>query len=149
MSEETIKSEEEFGNLNDNIKPILDNNTHIEIQKTSNNYANKIINENLLEIKDNNYNTVNDMPLLIDPENKNKGFYPNKIKIIQDKNSPLLKMQEQNKEKILNVLNECNDMNKTFDGYNRYPDLKVNSFSNVTGIGKSLMTPYISLPVPS
>ena len=37
-----------------------------------------------------NYNTLNDMPFLIDPQNPNKGYYYNKIKIETNPNSELL-----------------------------------------------------------
>ena len=40
-------------------------------------------------------------------------------------------------------------INGTFDGYNKYPDLQQDSYANFTSIGKSLLTPYVSYPVPS
>lgn len=36
-----------------------------------------------------------------------------------------------------------------YDGYNSHVDLKKDSYANVSSIGKSFLTPYISFPVPS
>jgi len=107
------------------------------------------------EMRDPNYNTVNNMPYLVDAENPNKGYYPSRVKLITDPKSPLLRLEEKNSNRITNTLNKCSKAepeittNQTFDGYNRYPNLKGDSYANVTSIGKNLMTPYISYPVPS
>ena len=156
---------EEFGNLPANIntgninKPIntWDDKFHREAIKISPDLGNRIVNmpNNFQEMRDPNYNTLNNIPYLVDIENPNKGYYPNRVKLITDPKSPLLKLEEKNANRIYNTLNKCiksnNEItiNDTFPGYNKYPNLKTDSYANVTSIGKNLMTPYISFPAPS
>jgi hypothetical protein len=148
---------EEYGNLKDNTPIYNDEEIRERAMKISSNLGNKIISQpqELYEVKDQNYNTLNNMPYLIDPENSNKGYYPSRVKLISDPKSPLLRLEEKNTEIIQNLLNKCkrnepeSAINQTYDGYNKYPDLRTDSYSNVTAIGKNLMTPYISFPVPS
>ena len=58
-------------------------------------------------------------------------------------------------DKLNKVVNSCIknqkplEINGTYDGYNKYPNLQGGSFANFTSIGKSLLTPYTSYPVPS
>lgn len=156
---------EEFGNLPSSVHigsadESLNNwtdNFHREAIKISPDLGNRIINmpNKFQEMRDPNYNTLNNMPYLIDSENPEKGYYPSRVKLVTDPKSPLLRLEEKNADKITNTLNKCvkSDqeitINKTFDGYNKYPNLKGDSYANVTSIGKNLMTPYISYPVPS
>ena len=183
INETNLENLENFENLNDikqdNIENFENLNTDkfmdMNIDSTSSQYdnstlenqSNKIINsQSYIENKINpNYNTVNDLPLLFSPDtdvpNKSspssKGYYSSKVKLIEDKNSPLMKLNIQNTNKINNIINKCtlNDSNKipqvnnTFDGYNKFDDLKTDSYANVTSIGKSMLTPYVSYPVSS
>ena len=134
------------------------------MQKISNNEATKIIKDD--ETSDNeqnpNYNNYNDIPYLVDPILHDKGFYYNKVKLINNKNSPLLKLQNKNYGNIQKKMNQYNlqnnEMNKPiesinfvnkFSGYNQYADLRNCSYANVTSIGKNLIVPYTSYPVGS
>ena len=166
--------EEGFGNLTDYPKSTLSfypKNLNLGaanpgelMQKISNNEATKIIRDN--ETSDNeqnpNYNNYNNIPYLVDPILHDKGFYYNKVKLINNKNSPLLKLQNKNYTNIQKKMNQYNlqnnEMNKPiesinfvnkFSGYNQYADLRNDSYANVTSIGKNLIVPYTSYPVPS
>jgi hypothetical protein len=156
---------EEFGNLPSDVyvgqsSQSLNewgDNFHRDAIKISPDLGNRIVNmpNKFQEMRDPNYNTLNNMPYLVDLENPDKGYYPSRVKLVTDPKSPLLRLEEKNADKIANTLNKCvkSDqeitINKTFDGYNKYPNLKGDSYANVTSIGKNLMTPYISYPVPS
>ena len=135
------------------------------MQKISNNEATKIIKKNN-ESSDNkqnsNYNNYNNIPYLIDPVLHDKGFYYNKVKLINNKDSPLLKLQNKNFVNIKKKMNQYNlqnnEMNKPiesinfvnkFSGYNQYADLRNDSYANVTSIGKNLIVPFTSYPVAS
>ena len=166
--------EEGFGNLTDYPKSTLSfypKNLNLGaanpgelMQKISNNEATKIIKDD--ETSDNeqnpNYNNYNNIPYLVDPILHDKGFYYNKVKLITNKNSPLLKLQNKNYTNIQKKMNQYNlqnnEMNKPiesinfvnkFSGYNQYADLRNDSYANVTSIGKNLIVPYTSYPVPS
>lgn len=137
------------GSLTDNneiINTLNEQQTPPTINETINNLDNNI---NYYETKqDENYNTVNDLPYLITPDNPNTGYYFNKTKIIYNKNSPLLQKQNDYFNK------KCESCDKSIEannitGYNGYVNLKTDSYANITSIGKSLLTPYISYPVPS
>ena len=147
---------EEYGNLNDNSSILNNQDIKDTAIKISENLGNFLIDKsNNNNIIDNNYNTLNNLPYLINQNNSNDGYYPNRVKLITDATSPLLKLEEKNIEIIKNVLNKCKKnenqsvINQQYDGYNKYPNLKTNSYSNITSIGKNLMTPYTSFPVPS
>ena len=61
-------------------------------------------------------------------------------------------MGEINMKNINNTLKKCykNKQNKNLGvGYNKFEDLQNSSYANITSIGKSLLTPYVSFPVPS
>ena len=68
-----------------------------------------------------------------------------------------MKLSKENTDKINNVISKYTSennykipqINGTFDGYNAFVDLKTDSYANVTSIGKSMLTPYVSYPVPS
>jgi hypothetical protein len=167
-------SEEGFGNLTDYPKSTLSfypKNLNLGtanpgelMQKISNNEATRIIEND--ETSDNeqnpNYNNYNNIPYLVDPILHDKGFYYNKVKLINNKNSPLLKLQNKNYTNIQKKMNQYdlqnNEMNKPiesinfvnkFSGYNQYADLRNDSYANVTSIGKNLIVPFTSYPVAS
>ena len=56
-------------------------------------------------------------------------------------------------QKINSELKKCSNKNLTNDrditGYNNYENLSEDSYANITSIGKSLLTPYSSYPLPS
>jgi hypothetical protein len=68
-----------------------------------------------------------------------------------------MKLYKKNLNNINKMVAKCTladtkrvpEINGTFDGYNAFADLKTDSFANVTSIGKSMLTPYTSYPVPS
>lgn len=117
-------------------------------------------------IQNPNFNTVNNIPLLISPDTKNpnqastilsKAYYKtSRLQLETNPSSPLLKLQEENLKKINNTVEKCklknknnNRLNGPFDGYNAFDNLGSESYSNVTGIGKSMLTPYSEFPLPS
>ena len=109
------------------------------------------------------YNDLNKIPLLVNPTPSNPNqnlnepseFTNNKIKLITNHNSPLAKLEELNKKNIMNLLQVNNNLsnnnlpNPKIGGYNTYVNLKQDSYANFTSLGKDLLTPYNSLPVPS
>lgn len=152
----TTDSYENFGSLVDNYEVRNDEDMDRFSQRISSNLGNDIINQSDgINIQDPNYNTIDSYPFLIDPENPNDGYYQSRVKLISDSSSPLLKIEKDNLEKINQTLKMCIknqkplEINGTYDGYNKYPNLQGGSFANFTSIGKSLLTPYTSYPVPS
>jgi hypothetical protein len=161
-------SKEDFGNLPDYpsshenpniIASVISDNENIE------NLINEKNNE-LENVKDIEYNTVNEIPLLIvpDPPTPNQventdspSYYNQRVKLVQNSDSPLLKLYNKNLDDIKDTISKCNKINSnippkingTFDGYNAYVDLRNDSYANVTAIGKSMLTPFTSYPVPS
>lgn len=153
-----------FGNLADYPDNYTDKEKHISASIIN---SNNLLNTNTKSNTELNpdYNNVDNIPLLISPDtdvpnsanSSSKGYYIPKIKLIENKNSPLMKLYEDNKQKINNIIKEQNNINKknipeingTFDGYNAYVDLKTDSYANITAIGKGMLTPYTSYPVPS
>jgi len=114
--------------------------------------------------KNPNYNTVNNIPLLITPDTDTPNrststysYYKNRVKLVDNPNSSLVKLQINNLNNIDKVVSKCalKDsstppvINGTFDGYNSLVDLRTDSYANVTSIGKSMLTPYVSFPVAS
>jgi transcription elongation factor Elf1 len=69
---------------------------------------------------------------------------------------PLIKTKE-NANMINGLVAKCSasdrtrvpEVNGTFDGYNAFVDLRTDSYANITSIGKSMLSPYISYPIPS
>jgi len=122
-------------------------------QLVSNNVASKIINKNdedLLTELSKNYNNMNNLPYLVDPNNTGKGFLNNKVKLVENPNSPLLKLDTKYKKEINQKINKCPSPPKQFyDGYNKYNDLRKVNYANFTSIGKNLIVPYTSYPVAS
>jgi len=144
------ESVENYGNLIDN--PAM-NKSNTDYQLVSNNDATQIINKNdkdtLTELS-NNYNNMNNLPYLVDPKNTGKGFLNNKVKLVENPNSPLLKLDTKYKKEINENINKCPSPPKQFfDGYNKYNDLRKVNYANVTSIGKNLIVPYTSFPVAS
>ena len=114
------------------------------------------------DIQNPNFNNYNNIPYLVDPNLHEKGFYYNKVKLINNKDSPLLKLENKNLRAVQQKMNQCdakynkffnpsNNINfsKNYSGYNQFVDLQKDSYANVTAIGKNLIVPYTSYPVPS
>jgi hypothetical protein len=145
------ESTENYGNIIDN--PTMNNNSNTDYQLVSNNDALKIINKNdedMLTELSNNYNNMNNLPYLVDPKNTGKGFLNNKVKLVENPNSPLLKLDIKYKKEINQNINKCPSPPKQFfDGYNKYNDLRKVNYANVTSIGKNLIVPFTSFPVAS
>lgn len=161
-----INQKENFGNIKDYPELYDNNRKHIISSMITDNISNQIINQKTIydNALNQNYNTVNDIPLLFDPDTdvpnragkNSKGYYYSKVKLIEDSNSPLMKLAKENTKKINNLINKCEllkkkipKINGTFDGYNTYVDLKTDSYANITSIGKSMLSPYTSYPIPS
>lgn len=160
-------NKEKFGNLSDYPLVYDDNRRHLISDIINSNTGNEIIEQKTIYStqKDKNYNTVNDIPLLVAPDtnvpNKagpnSKGYYAYKVKLIEDQNSPLAMLAKDNAKKINETVAKCSladrtkipQVNGTFDGYNAFVDLRTDSYANVTSIGKSMLSPYVSYPIPS
>jgi hypothetical protein len=118
--------------------------------------------------QDPNFNLLNNIPLLVSPDivspnmktKSSYAYYSNRAKLVDKKDSQLVKLQnmylnkikcvtKKAKEKREKDLTDENFINGPFDGYNSHVNLKEDSYGNVTSVGKSLLTPYISYPVPS
>ena len=158
---------ENFGNLQDYPLMYDDNRRHLISSVITEPKANKVIEQKTIyeTAQDPNYNSLNHIPLLVAPDtnvpNKAgpdaKGYYASKVKLIEDTNSPLMKLAKSNAYKINKVVEKCTladanripEVNGTFDGYNSFVDLRTDSYANVTSIGKSMLSPYVSYPVPS
>jgi hypothetical protein len=158
------EKKENFGNLRDYPFEYDDNRKHL-ISTISVDEP-RVIKETTQNNATNpNYNTVNNIPLLIFPDvdvpNKAgldaKGYYASRVKLIENQDSPLMKLAKSNNDNINKVVSKCTlaDLNKipnvngTFDGYNAFVDLRSDSYANITSIGKSMLSPYTSYPVPS
>ena len=107
-----------------------------------------------IDAKDPNYNTLNDLPFLIDPQNPNKGYYYNRVKIETNPNSELMKKEQENIQKINEIMNNHVEPVKQpneigFKGYNNYVNLGDDNYANIYALGKSLLTPYAAWPLPS
>ncbi len=139
---------ENYGNLPDDVTEM----TKLDYQNISNNKATLIINKNdqdtITDLSD-NYNTMNNLPFLVDPNNNKDGYLKNKVKLVENKNSPLLKLDKIYKNKIDSNIKNCPPEKKLYDGYNKYNDLRKDNFANVTAIGKNLIVPYTSYPIAS
>lgn len=158
---------EEFGNIRDYPDKYDSNTLHLMTGVINPNISSDIIeSKDYYQITtDPNYNTVNSLPLLVAPDppvpnnagSDAKGYYASKVKLIEDPNSPLMKLAKSNANKINETVAKCTlanskripEINGTFDGYNAFVDLKTDSYANITSIGKSMLSPYVSYPVPS
>lgn len=145
------QNEENFGELNDNNLTNDDLKIGNLLQQIKPN-TEELLDTDEINKQNDNFNTVNNLPFLINPSNHNEGYYFERVKLVTNKNSPLLKMGEINMKNINNTLKKCykNKQNKNLGvGYNKFEDLQNSSYANITSIGKSLLTPYVSFPVPS
>jgi hypothetical protein len=158
---------ENFGNIQDYPLIYDDNRRHLISDTQNSNLGLGIINsKSKVDLKkDPNYNMVNDIPLLFAPDTNvpnragpdAKAYYSSRVKLIEDPNSPLMKLAKSNAKKINQTVAKCTladssripEVNGTFDGYNAFVDLRSDSYANVTSIGKSMLTPYTSYPIPS
>ncbi len=156
---------EPFGNLND--YPAHQSNPNTISGLISTRVAEDLINKPGLYdiIQDPNFNNLNNIPVLIspDPPGPNQvpatapSQYENRVKLVDNPESPLLKVAQDNYEKLAQKASSCNiatrnavpEVNGTFDGFNAFVDLKTDSYANFSSIGKGLLTPYSSFPVPS
>ena len=141
---------ENYGDLPDGAINEISNSKY---QLISNNDATNIINKSdkdTLTKLSKNYNNMNNLPYLVDPNNTGKGFLNNKVKLVENLNSPLLKLDTKYKKEINQKINKCPSPPKQFfDGYNKYNDLRNVNYANVTAIGKNLIVPFTSFPVAS
>lgn len=167
QEQENKQETENFGNLQDYPLIYDDARRHLISSIITEPIANKVIEQkNIYETaQDQNYNSLNNIPLLISPDTnvpnragpESKGYYSSRVKLIEDTNSPLMKLAKSNKDKINDVIakgtladsNKVPEVNGTFDGYNSFVDLRTDSYANITSIGKSMLSPYVSYPVPS
>jgi hypothetical protein len=140
---------EHFGSLEDGYK--YNDNLNINLDKINPKLGIDLVNSKMPEKQNPNYNTVNDMPKLV-LDNGN-GYYQNRIKVIENNDSDLMKLYYQNQKQVSNETNKCKKINKTkdmlktnseYDGYNNYNVV----YSNINAIGKDLLTPFESFPIP-
>jgi hypothetical protein len=143
----------DFSNNNKNLlkkkNKIINKQCNSELVEDFNNIINED-NEDIYTELINNYNNMNNLPYLINPKNTDKGFLKNKVKLVENPNSPLLKLDTKYKNKINQNIYKCPSPPKQFfDGYNKYNDLRKVNYANVTSIGKNLIVPYTSFPIAS
>ncbi len=133
---------------------------------TSSKLAEELINSPTLmdKLQDPNFNNLNNIPLLVSPDppgpnqasSTSKGYYTDRVKLVENPNSPLIKLAQSNYEKLSQAASKCatdaqqkpQKINGPFDGYN-VGGPGGESYGNVTSIGKGLLTPYVSFPLPS
>ena len=141
---------EMFGELNPSNVPFQDN-LNIGLGVSSSKFGQEVTNIPQPEKQNPDYNNLNNIPkLVLDDGN---GYFQNRIKIIDNPNSPLMKLYEQNQEEVYKKIKSC-DINKKLEtvdkedigGYNMFPYLGEDSYANITAIGKTLLTPYVSFP---
>ena len=156
---------ENFGNLEE--KPDYQEDQNIIAGLVNSNLGNEIIDQQSYfeTAKDPYYNTVNNLPLLFspDPPSPNQAapdtqaYYQDRPKLVTNKNSPLLLLEQKNLDILNNTIEKCElikantipNINGPYDGYNSFINLGTDSYANVTSIGKSMLTPYVSFPIPS
>ena len=140
---------EHFGSLADGYK--YNDNLNVDLGKINSRLGVELVNQKIPDVQNPNYNTVNDMPKLV-LDNGN-GYYQNRIKVIENDNSDLMKLYYQNQKQVSDETNKCKKQNKTndqlktsseYDGYNNYNIV----YSNINAIGKDLLTPFESFPIP-
>lgn len=154
-----IKNKETFSSSPSKVVMLPENINYLS-QQISTDEADKIItlNDDLIgEIQNPNYDTLNNMPYLINDEGT--GYYQKKIKIETNPNSPLLALNNYNNKILNDNISYCkkkkdenkNENNQTTNikGYNNYVNLRNENNSPVSGIGRSLLTQYDGLPLPS
>ena len=155
--DDVYKKSEKFGSLPNNIIDRKDNIVDY-IANRSNSSTEELLesvinDEDVSKIENPNYNTYNNLPYIIDPQNANEGYYYNRVKLVTNPDSPLLKKAIQNMKKIDTQLKNCANKKLTkmrkVSGFNNYENLSEDSYANITSIGKSLLTPYVSYPLPS
>ena len=169
------QSLEHFGNINPH-PHYYGNEIYQPYSKSLSNVIGGLISEKTAEeliaqpslydtLQNPNFNNLNNIPVLIspDPPGPNSvpasapSYYNNRVKLIDNPDSKLLQLYEQNYKNLEKRADSCNlrsrqappMVNGTFDGYNAYENLAYDSYSNVTAIGKGMLTPYTSFPVPS
>lgn len=158
-------------NLDKNQHLFINNENEHFLSKNSDNQTNNTDNqtnntdtENIKTYEEfttsSDYNDLNKIPLLVNstPSNPNQNLNQNlnlnkskndKLKLINNSNSPLSKLEKLNKKNIMNLLQINNLSTNKIGGYNTFVDLKQDSYANLTSIGKDLFTPYSSLPISS
>ena len=167
IENELTNKVEHFGSIPDYPLELDDNRSHLISNMTNSNDTTDIINKKTIyeTMKDPSYNMVNNLPLLVAPDTNvpnragtnSKGYYESKVKLIEDPTSPLMNLAQSNKNEINNIIGKYSladrskipQVNGTFDGYNAFVNLRSDSYANITSIGKSMLSPYISYPVPS
>lgn len=165
---------EKFGNLPDHTLPQDNSNIIASVVNSNKNVLDTTQDNNSLDTsydtQDPDYNTLNNIPLLVSPDlptpnqasPSSTSYYSDRIKLIDNSNGELFKLSQKSKQikQTLNdTINKCkiinntttnvSDVNNTFNGYNTFVDLKQDSYANVTSIGKSMLTPFTSYPLPS
>ena len=152
-SNTTNKEEDQYKKEFDNFYDIIDYIANKSNPSTEELLESVINDEDVSKIENPNYNTYNNLPYIIDPQNANEGYYYNRVKLVTNPNSPLLKKAIHNMKKIDKQLKNCANKKLTntrkVNGFNNYENLSEDSYANITSIGKSLLTPYTSYPLPS
>jgi hypothetical protein len=147
---------EEFGNLPDYPENNPEKDKNLIGGLIGNNLGNDIIEREakIYKEKNPNFNTVNKLPYIV---NTDTGKINHKIELVENKDSPLMRLERDNLKYINETISNCKSkesevdlkVNDTFKGYNSYVDLGKDSFANIRSIGKSMLTGYVDYPVPS
>ena len=124
-------------------------------QQLSTNNAQNIIGseKNIGDIQNPNYNTSNNIPYLVNDDGT--GYYQKRVKIETNPNSELLILANKNKKILSDNISNCKRTRAKYSdidnikGYNNWDDLRKESYSKTSGIGKALLTGYSGYPVSS
>jgi hypothetical protein len=156
LDESISEDNEYFGNLNNDYNE--QTNPNIIAGIVSQGLADQIINSptSYDTQQDKDFNDLNHVPVLISPDppgpnqvpSSSPSYYQNRVKLIDNPDSPLLKLFETNNSNR-SCRNKIPEVNGTFDGYNAFENLRKDSYANITSIGKGMLTPYSSFPIPS
>lgn len=145
---------EYFGELDpDNIQ--YNDNLNIGEGITASKFGETVTNINPPNPQNPDYNNLNNIGKLV--TDTGTGYFQNRIKIVDNENSPLLKLYAQNQNEIYNKIKKCDIQSSqptvqksNIHGYNNFVYGAVNdddSYAQITSIGKNLLTPYIDFPV--
>jgi hypothetical protein len=164
--DQSPNSVEKFGSLEEN--PTYYNQSKQSFLGGQISKKNKKTDPDFYTEQDPNFNLLTNIPLLVSPDIVSPNmktedsfpYYSNRAKLVDKKDSQLVKLQNMYLNKIKNTTKKAkekrtrdlvteNFINGPFDGYNSHVNLKEDSYGNVTSIGKSLLTPYTSYPIPS
>jgi hypothetical protein len=145
---------EHFGELDENNFKFNDN-LNIGLGVTSSQFGNAVTSVNPPNPQNPDYNNLSQIPkLVLDSGN---GYFQNRIKIVDNPNSPLLQLYEKNQNDVYNKIKNCDfqqiqtETEKSkilgFNNFNYNGISDDDSYAKITSLGKDLLTPFVSYPI--